>query len=159
MERVLVSACLLGQPVRYDGGSKRRDNEILRRWQAEGRLVSCCPEVAGGLTVPRPPAEIAAPGDDPPVVRTREGTDVTSAFTRGAEAALAVARRHAIRVAVLKDASPSCGSSRVYDGTFTGRSVPGQGVTTRLLERNGIRVFTEDDLPAAAAYLHNLELQ
>jgi uncharacterized protein YbbK (DUF523 family) len=151
VERVLISACLLGRPVRHDGGSKRRDDEVLLRWQAEGRLVPCCPEVAGGLTVPRPPAEIAAAG----TVHTRDGTDVTAAFVRGAEAALATARRHDVRVAVLKDGSPSCGSTRVYDGTFTGRSVPGSGVTTQFLERHGVRVFAEDAL--ADAYLQSLE--
>lgn len=153
MERVLISACLLGQPVRYDGGSKRREDGVLLRWQAEGRLVPCCPEIAGGLTVPRPPAEISAAG----TVHTGDGTDVTAAFVRGAEAALAAARRHHVRVAVLKDGSPSCGSTRVYDGTFAGRSVPGAGVTTRLLERHGVRVFTEDALAAADAYLRSLE--
>jgi uncharacterized protein YbbK (DUF523 family) len=152
VERVLVSACLLGKPVRYDGGSKHRDDPVLLRWQAEDRLVSCCPEVAGGLPVPRPAAEIS-----PPAVRTRDGSDVTASFVRGAEAALEVARRYDVKMAVLKDGSPSCGSTRVYDGTFSGRSIAGSGVTTRLLERHGIRVFSEDSLEEAAAYLHYLE--
>jgi uncharacterized protein YbbK (DUF523 family) len=147
----------LGQPVRYDGRSKRRDDRVLLRWQAEGRLVSCCPEIAGGLPVPRPPAELAAAAGERLLVRTQDGTDVTAAFVHGAEATLAVARRHNIRMAVLKDGSPSCGSGRVYDGTFTGRSVPGSGVTTRLLERHGVRVFDENDLDEAAAYLQSLE--
>ena len=155
MERVLVSACLLGRPVRYDGGSKPRADRILLRWRAEGRLVSCCPEVEGGLPVPRPPAEIA------PAKRLKvcaiDGKDVTDPFVRGAEAALATARRHDIKMAVLKDDSPSCGSTRIYDGTFTGRSVAGSGVTTRLLQRHGIRVFSEHALDEAAAYLTALE--
>lgn len=156
MERILVSACLLGQPVRYDGRSKRRDDQILRQWQAEGRLVSCCPEIAGGLPVPRPPAEITVRGDVPEV-RTQDGTDVTGFFSRGAEDTLAVAQRHGIRMAVLKDGSPSCGSSRIYDGTFSGNSVPGTGMTTALLERHGIRVFSENELDKAAAYLRDME--
>jgi uncharacterized protein YbbK (DUF523 family) len=156
MERILVSACLLGQPVRYDGRSKRRDDQILRQWQAEGRLVSCCPEIAGGLPVPRPPAEITVRGDAPEV-RTQDGADVTGFFTRGAEDTLAVARRHGVRMAVLKEGSPSCGSSRIYDGTFSGRSVLGAGVTTALLERHGIRVFSENELDKAAAYLRDME--
>lgn len=155
MERVLVSACLLGRPVRYDGGSKPRADRILLRWRAEGRLVSCCPEVEGGLPVPRPPAEIA-PGRRLRVCAI-DGTDVTDNFVRGAEAALATARLHNVKMAVLKEDSPSCGSTRVYDGTFTGRSVTGAGVTTQLLERHGIRVFSEHALDEAAAYLETLE--
>jgi uncharacterized protein YbbK (DUF523 family) len=150
-----VSACLLGRPVRYDGGSKPRADQILLRWQAEGRLVSCCPEVEGGLPVPRPPAEIAS--RRPLRVCAVDGTDVTGSFVRGAEAALATARRHNIKMAVLKEDSPSCGSTRVYDGFFTGRSVAGSGVTTQLLERHGIRVFSEHALNEAAAYLETLE--
>jgi uncharacterized protein YbbK (DUF523 family) len=179
VEHILVSACLLGRPVRYDGTAKRSDDEILARWRAEGRLLSCCPEVSGGLPVPRPPAEISAvsgPGDagsiadaGPAVldgtavlggtaqVRTADGTDVTAAFVRGAEQALEVARRYAVRMAVLKEGSPSCGSGRIYDGTFTGTPVPGSGVTTALLQRNGIQVFGEDQLDAAAAHLDELE--
>ncbi|HEU5157257.1 MAG TPA: DUF523 domain-containing protein [Streptosporangiaceae bacterium] len=155
MERVLISACLLGRPVRYDGGSKLRADPILSRWQAEGRLVSCCPEVDGGLPVPRPAAEVS-PTDHLKVVAI-DGTDVTGPFVRGAQAALATARRYDIKVAVFKDASPSCGSTRIYDGTFTGRLVAGSGVTTRLLERHGVRVFGEDALDEAAAYLATLE--
>ncbi len=145
--------------VRHDGGSKRCDDRILLRWQAEGRLVSCCPEIAGGLPTPRPPAEIS-PGDRENLrVLTRDGTDVTESFVRGAEATLAVARRHGVKMAVLKDDSPSCGSTSVYDGTFTGRSVAGSGLTTGLLERNGIRVFSENALDEAATYLQALETQ
>jgi uncharacterized protein YbbK (DUF523 family) len=155
VERVLVSACLLGQPVHYDGGSKPRTDRILLRWRAEGRLVSCCPEVEGGLPVPRPPAEIA-PGK-PLKICAIDGTDVTGSFVRGAEAALAAARAHDIKMAVLKEDSPSCGSTRIYDGTFTGRFVAGAGVTTALLRRHGIRVFSEHALDEAAAYLDALE--
>ena len=143
--------------MRYDGGSKLRDDDVLLRWQAEGRLVACCPEVTGGLPVPRPPAEISPAGGRPLRVRTRDGADVTDAFVRGADAALSTARRHDIKMAVLKDDSPSCGSTKVYDGTFTGHSIPGSGVTTQLLERHGIRVFSEDSLDEAAAYLLLLE--
>lgn len=155
MERVLVSACLLGRPVRYDGGSKPRADRILLRWQVEGRLVSCCPEVEGGLPVPRPPAEISS--GTPLRVCAIDGADVTEPFLRGAEAALAAARRYDVKMAVLKEDSPSCGSTRIYDGTFTGRSVAGSGVTTRLLERHGIRVFSEHALDEAAGYLETLE--
>ena len=151
-----MSACLLGRPVRYDGRSKLREDPILLRWRAEGRLVPCCPEIAGGLPVPRPPAEISVAGETVSV-RTPDGTDVTGFFTRGAEEALAVARWYGVRMAVLKEGSPSCGSGRVFDGSFSGRSVAGVGVTTAVLQRHGVRVFSEDELAAAAAFLQVLE--
>lgn len=141
--------------MRYDGGSKQRADAILLRWRDEGRLVACCPEVEGGLPVPRPPAEIVRVR--PLRICAIDGTDVTDSFVRGAEAALATADRHDIKMAVLKEDSPSCGSRRVYDGTFSGRSVAGAGVTTQLLERHGIRVFSEHDLDEAAAHLMLLE--
>ncbi|WP_433335533.1 DUF523 domain-containing protein [Spirillospora sp. CA-294931] len=152
MERILVSACLLGSPVRYDGGAKPVADAIWTRWRAEGRLVSVCPEISGGLPVPRPPAEIVGTR-----ILTDAGDDVTEPFHRGARQALDTARRWDVRLAVLKEGSPSCGSGRVYDGTFSGSTVPGRGVTTELLEDAGIRVFSEDELVAAADYLEILE--
>ncbi len=162
MERILVSSCLVGRRVRYDGAAKPVDADLFERWRAEGRLVPFCPEVSGGLAVPRPPAEIVG-GDGHDVldgtarVRTAAGEDVTAEFLRGAELALDAARRSGARIALLKEGSPSCGSSRVYDGTFTGTSMPGEGVTTALLERAGIRVFSENDLPAVDAFLRSME--
>ncbi|SEG94633.1 Uncharacterized conserved protein YbbK, DUF523 family [Thermomonospora echinospora] len=163
MEKILVSGCLMGQRVRYDGRDKLRDDELLNRWRAEGRLVSCCPEVGGGLPVPRRPAEITGAGGGPAVldgtarVLTDTGEDVTDAFLLGAHRALETARQANARLAVLKESSPSCGSTRIYDGAFTGHLSPGTGVTTALLERHGIRVFSETALSEAAAYLHRLE--
>ena len=179
VERILVSACLLGVPVRYDGRAKDNDSGLLAQWRAEGRLVSFCPEVSGGLPVPRPPAEIllygpssalAAPAqivpglsrgeavlDGTARVVTAEGADVTEYFLRGAALALKAASHNAVRLAILKEGSPSCGSHRVYDGSFAGTSVAGFGVTTALLTRNGIRVFSEDELDLAGAYLCSLE--
>ncbi|MBE1537990.1 DUF523 domain-containing protein [Actinomadura algeriensis] len=162
MERILVSSCLAGRPVRYDGAAKPVDDGLFERWRAEGRLVPFCPEVSGGLAVPRPPAEIVggdgrAVLDGTAAVRTGAGEDVTDAFLHGARLALAAARRAGARVAVLKEGSPSCGSDRIYDGTFTGASTPGEGVTTALLEREGVRVFGEDDLASVQALLTGLE--
>lgn len=162
VERILVSACLLGSRVRYDGGAKTSDDETLARWRAEGRLVPFCPEVQGGLPVPRPPAEIEGGAGGAAVlagtarIRTPDGEDVTDAFLSGARQALAAARSAGARLAILKEGSPSCGSLRIYDGTFGGRTIPGQGVTAALLERSGIRVFGEDRIPEAAAYLDRL---
>jgi uncharacterized protein YbbK (DUF523 family) len=162
VERILVSSCLAGRPVRYDGAAKPMAGELFQRWRAEGRLVPFCPEVSGGLPVPRPPAEIVG-GDGGDVldgtarILTRTGADVTVEFLRGARLALETAQRSGARLALLKEGSPSCGSHRIYDGTFTGNAAPGTGVTTALLRRSGIRVFSEDDLDAVQALLADLE--
>lgn len=163
MQRVLVSACLLGHAVRYNGTDKKADHDVLARWVAEGRVVAVCPEVAGGLAVPRPPAEIEG-GAGGAAVLTRavrvvasSGQDVTAEFVHGAEAALARAREHGIRVAVLKEGSPSCGSSYSYDGTFSGTRTPVPGVTTALLRQHGVQVFSEHELEAADAALGALD--
>ncbi|GAA2413214.1 DUF523 domain-containing protein [Actinomadura vinacea] len=162
MERILVSACLTGRPVRYDGAAKPVGAALFERWRAEGRLIPFCPEVSGGLPVPRPPAEIIGTAADVldgagGQVRTGTGTDVTAAFVRGARLALETAERAGARMAILKEGSPSCATSHTYDGTFSGTRTPGAGITTTLLERAGIRVFSENDLPAAAEYLAELE--
>ncbi|GGM89939.1 hypothetical protein GCM10010106_41780 [Thermopolyspora flexuosa] len=163
MHRILVSACLLGRPVRFDGRAKTSDDELLARWRAEGRLVPFCPEVEGGLPVPRPPAEIEGGAGGTAVlagearVLTADGTDVTAAFLAGAHAALKAAQENDIRIAILKEGSPSCGSLRIYDGRFRGVSVSGSGVTTALLESHGITVYGEDRISDAARHLERLE--
>ena len=152
MIRVLVSACLLGDTVRYNGKDSAASSEILNRWRVEGRIVPFCPEVAGGLGVPRPPAEIVNAR-----LLTQAGRDVTDAFEAGAQLALECARAHGIVLAVLKEGSPSCGTHRINDGTFSGTKIEGHGVTAALLERHGIRLFSEEELHAAAEYLRQLE--
>ncbi len=164
MIRVLVSSCLLGEKVRYHGGDALCQSSILERWLAEGRVVPVCPETAAGLPVPRPPAEIAG-GDGHAVLERRAavadhtGSDVTASFIQGAHSALAAARSEGARLAVLKDGSPSCGSSYIFDGTFRGQRDHGQGVTAAALSRIGIRVFSERDLEDAARYLESLEAE
>ncbi len=159
MEKVLVSACLLGEPVRHNGAHKKSDHEILQRWIREGRVVAICPEVAGGLPVPRPPAEIAGGAGGARVlageakVLANDGRDVSSCFVDGARQALALAQAHSIRVAVLKEGSPSCGSAYIYDGTFTSTRVADSGVTAAILRANGVRVFSELELASADALL------
>ncbi|MDT0330527.1 DUF523 domain-containing protein [Nocardiopsis lambiniae] len=162
MDKVLVSACLMGRPVRYDGRAKPVDDVLLDRWRAEGRLVVHCPEVAGGLPVPRPPAEIE-PGataadviDGRARILTPNGDDVTAYFVAGARAALAFALDRGVTVAVLKASSPSCGFHEVYDGTFTGRRRAGRGVTAHLLAEHGIAVFDEHGIGAADARLRGV---
>ena len=158
MDRILVSACLLGRPVRYDGRAKTlKGSKVLRQWQCEGRIVPLCPEVAAGLPTPRPPAEIEAGKEANAVlrgvarIRADSGGDVTAPFRRGAEIALETARANNCRFALLTDGSPSCGSSFIYSGAFDGVTRPGQGVVAALLSQNGIAVFSEDRLDALAA--------
>jgi len=173
MERVLVSACLLGARVRYHGGDAACADPILLRWVSEGRVVAVCPEQEGGLPTPRPAAEIVLLRSSAQLassrrsgqaviagtarVQTAAGSDVTEAFCAGADRALDLVKRHGIRVAVLKDASPSCGSAVVFDGSFSGERIPGSGVTTALLDAYGVRVFNESQLEAAAEWLNRLE--
>jgi len=147
-EKLLISACLLGNPVRYDGRDKKLASALLERLAAEGRLVAICPELAGGLPVPRAPAEI----QDGRVIDAT-GTDVSAAFEDGAQRALALAQAEWCRFALLTDGSPSCGSSFVYDGSFSGTRVPGRGVTAAVLERHGIRVFAPDRIVELASLL------
>ena len=154
---MLVSACLLGQPVRYDGRASGHP-DLLQTWQQQGRVVPLCPEVAGGLPTPRPPAEI--PGgqggavlDGEAQVVTVLGEDVSAEFLAGARLALELVRRNGIRVAVLKAGSPSCGNRLVYDGTFSGNKIAGEGVTSALLRREGVLVFSELELDEAARAL------
>ena len=156
MVKVLVSACLLGAPVRYNGKDKKSGHPVLERWLREGRVVSACPEVLGGLGTPRAPAEIVHIAGLRRVA-ARTGRDVTAAFEQGAALALDQAVTNGVRVAVLKEGSPSCGSAWVYDGTFTGTRLAGEGVTTALLRGRGIRVFSEDEFDAADAFIATLD--
>jgi uncharacterized protein YbbK (DUF523 family) len=147
-QKILVSACLLGQPVRYDGGHKLRDDKLLRQWMAEGRVVPICPELAGGLVVPRLPAEISnASGlqvlSGGARVMESGGRDVSAAFVSGAQQALRLVRMHGIRLAVLKEGSPSCGTGATYDGSFSGKMVAQSGVTAALLRQAGVLVFNQ----------------
>lgn len=155
---ILVSACLLGQPVRYDGQASPCAHPWLQAMLAAGRVRALCPEMAGGLPTPRPPAELYG-GDGRAVWRgaaqvlTATGEDLTAPFVAGAQAALAEVRTHGIRLAVLKARSPSCGSQQVHDGRFAGRLTTGEGVTAALLRAHGVPVFDESQLDAAADWL------
>jgi uncharacterized protein YbbK (DUF523 family) len=150
---ILVSACLAGVPCTHAGEAKTRAWAL--RLVAEGRAVACCPEVAGGLPVPRPEAEIqGGDGDDVLDGRARvvtaEGVDVTRQYLRGAEAAVAAARRAGAELAVLKARSPSCGVGRIHDGSFSGRLVAGDGVTAAALRRAGVRVVSDEEVSEEA---------
>ena len=138
---ILVSACLLGAPCRYDGTGKLEP--ALEQLRAQGHtLVPVCPEVLGGLPTPRPPAERRSDGR----VVTREGVDVTAEYRSGAERALEIARAHGCTLALLKERSPSCGRGQIYDGTFSRTLISGSGVAAQLLEEQGIAVYGESRL-------------
>jgi len=161
MQKILVSRCLLGHRVRYDGGASGPFDQ-LQQWLDEGRIVPLCPEVAGGLPTPRAAAEI--PGgqggevlDGQARVITTGGDDVSAEFLSGAYQALELVQKHGIRIAVLKANSPSCGNLLTYDGSFSGVKVSGEGVTAALLKRNGVLVFSELELAEAAAALGSFD--
>ena len=135
----LCSACLLGIKCRYDGKSAR-NRKVIMLLKTE-TLIPVCPEQLGGLPTPREPAEIR--GEK---VFTRSGKDVTENFKRGAKEVLKIAKLYGIKEAIMKQGSPSCGSGRIYDGTFSGKTIKGDGITTAMLKENGIKVITEEDL-------------
>jgi len=158
LPKLLVSACLLGNPVRYDGKAKTLEHDGLQQLLTEDRVIAFCPEVAGGLPVPRAAAEIVA-GDGSAViagaaqVKTREGNDVSEYFLAGAEQALALCREHDINTALLTELSPSCGSGQVYDGSFTRQPISASGVTTALLQQHGVKVFSHLQIDEALNHL------
>jgi uncharacterized protein YbbK (DUF523 family) len=149
MQKILVSACLLGEKVRYNGTDKLVSHPVIAKWQEQKRLVLICPEVSGGLPVPRPPAEIQNDG----LIFTSTGEDVTQAFQRGAKHALELCQQHSIEYALLKARSPSCGNTEIYDGSFNSKTIPGSGVTAKLLIEHGIQVFNETQIDVLANLL------
>jgi len=136
---IIVSACLAGLHCRYDGGEKSNDEVI--RLVAEGKAIPVCPEQLGGLSTPRLPCEIV----NGKVMR-KDGMDVTAEFERGAQDALTLAKLAGAKSAILKAKSPSCGAGRIYDGSFSGSVIPGDGLFANLCRQNGISLQTEEDL-------------
>ncbi len=139
MEKILISACLVGDKVKYDGHSNY--NEKVKLLLEKYELVPFCPEVEGGLTTPRKPSERVKDR-----VKMNDGRDVTKQFEKGAELALNICLYLGIKIAILKEGSPSCGSNEIYDGTFSKKKIKGQGVTAELLRRKGIRVISEEEI-------------
>lgn len=137
-EPVLISACLLGEPCRFDGRSS--NNEQLKQALQDKQLIPVCPEVAGGLPIPRPAAEILGNR----VVR-EDGTDVTHYFEAGAQDCLESGVAQGATFAILKSRSPACGCGQVYDGSFTKNLIPGDGIFTRSLKEAGIQCFSDED--------------
>ena len=156
---IIVSACLLGLPVRYDGRVVPYENRNLTRWRREGRLLPVCPEILAGLPTPRPVAEIIS-GDGKAVltgkarIKDMNGNDVTDDFIKGAMAVLRCALFFSVRTAILKENSPSCACHSVYDGSFSGVLKPGQGVTAALLHKNGVEVLNENEIIRPKHFSH-----
>lgn len=136
MENILVSACLLGVSCRYDGKSKPNENVIALKDRYN--IIPVCPEIMGGLPTPRTASEIQGCQ-----VVMGNGTNVTKEYRKGAEEVLRLCRLFGCKRAVLKEKSPSCGCGKVYDGTFSGKLIDGNGITAKLLMENGIEVFGE----------------
>lgn len=136
---IIVSACLAGVGCRYDGTAK--PCEVVLRLVAEGRAIPVCPEQLGGLPTPRQPSERVGKR-----VLSKDGGDVTAEFQRGAEEVMELARLAGAKQAILKSRSPSCGCGRIYDGTFSGTIIEGNGVLAELCLRTGMEVKTEEDL-------------
>lgn len=146
---ILVSACLLGINCKYNGDNNK--NEKVEEYLKDKQFILVCPEQLGGLTTPREPSEIIKLGgngviDGKTSVINNKRLDVTKQFKKGALETLKIANLYECKKAILKEGSPSCGSSLIYDGTFTGKKISGVGVTTALLRKNGIEVISENDL-------------
>ncbi|MDD6289542.1 MAG: DUF523 domain-containing protein [Eggerthellales bacterium] len=149
--RIAVSVCLLGEPCRYDGQSASCAS--VAQLGEEHILVPVCPEVMGGLPTPRDPSEIQMAAGRPEEVLNARRLDVTAWFRKGAEEAVSLALDQECVAAVLKQRSPSCGTSLVYDGTFSGTVVAGAGLTARLMRERGIPVFDESQIGDLLSFL------
>jgi len=171
MEKILISACFLGEKVRYDGKANTLTHNIIEQWRIEKRIISICPEVYGGLVTPRAAAEIqpvvinanasnstSILQDKYPLtkqIHTQQGKNVSEEFYRGANIALELCLENNIRFALLKESSPSCGSTYIYDGSFTKIKIKGEGVTAELLRKNDIEVYSECNIDKLIRKLSN----
>lgn len=153
--KILVSRCLYGgDPVRYDGSDITLRHPLFLKWKKEGRLLPVCPEVEGGLTVPRTSCERCGQK-----VLCADGTDVTKQLREGALIALSFAKKYDAAMAIMKEDSPSCGSTYIYDGQFNGGRIRGEGTAVEVLRNAGISVFNEKELTEAAGFLEALETE
>jgi uncharacterized protein YbbK (DUF523 family) len=138
-KKILCSACLLGIKCKYDGNTNT--NKKVLKLNEKEILIPVCPEQLGGLTTPRNPAELIGNS-----VITKTGTNVTDSFIKGAQQTLKTAQIFGCKKAILKQRSPSCGCGQIYDGTFSGKVIKGEGITAKLLRENGIEVISEEDI-------------
>jgi len=141
MKKILVSACLLGCATRYDGQSKPCQKVL--DLAKDNILIPVCPEQMGGLPTPRIPSE-RQPGKD--IILMKDGTDVTTNYKRGVDITLSIAKLNNVDYCILKSGSPSCGNGLIYDGSFSGNKIPGDGITTETLKKEGFKVISEEDL-------------
>jgi len=139
MECLLVSSCFAGYNTKYNG--KNNKLEMIEKLSTKYKLIYVCPEVVGGLSIPRNPSEIL--GDK---VISNKGVDVTNEYNKGANCALYLVKKYNITKALLKESSPSCGSNTVYDGTFSGTKIKGMGVTASLLTKHGVKIYSENNI-------------
>lgn len=137
--KILVSACLLGKNCKYNGGNNL--NQGVLEFIEGHEVIGVCPEQLGGLSTPRLPAEIVAG-----LVTNKEGVSVDNEFRKGAQEALAVALDNKVDLAILQSRSPSCGVKEIYDGSFSGKKIKGQGVFAKLLSARGIKVLDAEDV-------------
>lgn len=141
MEKLLISACLAGENCKYSGGNNFIGETALASLKEKYELVSVCPEVMGGLSVPRIPCERIGAR-----VMNEHGEDVTAQFKAGAELTADICESRGIKKALLKEKSPSCGSGKIYDGTFSHTVIPGDGVTAERLRVLGVALYGESEL-------------
>ena len=149
--KVLISACLLGDNVKYSGGNNLTPELVTLLEKYNVKIVKVCPECFAGLPIPRVPSEIR--GDK---VYGKDGRDITKEFLVGAEKTYQVAKNKEIDFAILKERSPSCGNSYIYDGSFSGKVIQGQGLTVRKLNEENIVIFSEENLEEIEKYLQVL---
>ena len=153
----------MGEKVRYHGGDATVISNIMEKWKKEGRIVCLCPEVSAGFSVPRPPSEIYGEGGGSAVLHgkakvvKKDHNDYSDLFVMGAQNTMKMILEHKIKMAILKEGSPSCGVNFIYDGSFSGKKIMGQGVTSSLLKRNGIQVFADTQLEEAERFLAYIE--
>lgn len=140
-EKLLISSCLLGNNVKYNGKNNSLNADILNKLKDKYDLYPICPEVFGGLSIPRDPSEIKGNR-----VFSNKGIDVTKEFKMGANKALEIAIKYGIKLALLKEGSPSCGVSKIYDGTFSANKIDGQGITAELFKIFDIKAYNENDV-------------
>ena len=140
---IIVSACLVGINCKYNGDNN--DNDKVKEYLKDKEYIIICPEQLGGLTTPRNPSEIININGERKVF-TCDNIDVTKNFINGAKESLKIAKIYNCKKALLKEGSPSCGCNFIYDGTFSGKKIPGQGITTTLFKENNIEVFSEKEL-------------
>ena len=149
---ILVSACLLGHHTKYNGGSN--DHNLLMKYDEKGQFVAVCPECLGKMPIPHPASEIhGGTGKDvladKAKVMSNQQEVVTVNFLSGAQRVLEIAKQYHIKAAIFKERSPSCGVHQIYDGTFSGKKMDGEGVATALLRENGIDVYSDEEITEA----------